>query len=150
VVELLQVHQLVDEDVVANPGRRLNQPPVQADVTAARARAPAPPLIPHADARNGELEAVGQLVQPKGKITFRLLAQGPFLALRRAGGRTRREAIGHQASELPVDPSALSLSECLRLAFRSAPRNRHAHGEVAVDPKHVPFRTWVANEDSSD
>ena len=50
VIHAPEVHQLVNHDVVANRWRHLHEPPVQADVAAARAGAPTPPLIANADA----------------------------------------------------------------------------------------------------
>ena len=60
----LQVHQLVDQHVVADGVRHLHQPPVQADVAVARTRSPAPALIADADARDGQAVLRGQLQQP--------------------------------------------------------------------------------------
>jgi hypothetical protein len=56
VILLAQVHQLVNQDVVAHEGRHLNQPEVEGDGARARAGPPARALCPDGDTR--ELEAV--------------------------------------------------------------------------------------------
>lgn len=73
VVHPAEVHQLVDQDVVANPGRHQHQSPVQADVAVRPAGAPARSLITNTDAANGEPMACCQFEQPRREFSLRLL-----------------------------------------------------------------------------
>lgn len=67
-IEPLEVHELVNDDVVANPSRHHDQPPVQADVPVATAGSPARALIPNADPTDREAELCGKLVQAGGQL----------------------------------------------------------------------------------
>ncbi len=71
----LQVHQLVNEHVIADPVRHLQEPPVQADVPARRTRSPTPALIPDADARHRDAVTRRQLQQPRRELAPRPRAQ---------------------------------------------------------------------------
>src|ERR671913_679778 len=71
VILLAQVHQLVDEDVIANGVRRLHQPEVQGDDALARARSPSRSLVANRDA--GDLQAVRlrQFLQARNELALR-------------------------------------------------------------------------------
>jgi hypothetical protein len=59
VVEPPQMHQLVDQDIVAHRRGHQDEPPVQADETVASARAPARALVANADAAHAQRRAIG-------------------------------------------------------------------------------------------
>ena len=50
VIEPLEVHQLVNDDVIAHPMWHGNEPPIEAHVPVTPARTPPRPLIANADA----------------------------------------------------------------------------------------------------
>ena len=59
-----QMHQLVDEDVIAHRRWHEHEPPVQADVPIAPAGSPSCTLVPDADARHEKTVLRGELQQP--------------------------------------------------------------------------------------
>lgn len=70
-----EVHQLVDQNVIANRLRHQDQSPVQADVTVTPARTPPRALIPNADAADRESVACRQFEQPLGQLAPGLLSR---------------------------------------------------------------------------
>ena len=60
VVALPQVHQFVDQDVLADLGRHEQQAEVQRDVPARRARSPARALVANRNARDDEAVPLGE------------------------------------------------------------------------------------------
>ncbi len=70
-----QVHQFVDQDVIANPGRHQHQSPIQADMAVAPTGTPPRSLIPNADAADAKAIACCQFQQPRRELTPRLLSQ---------------------------------------------------------------------------
>jgi len=70
-----EVHQFVDQDVVADPCRHQHQSPVQADVAVTSAGTPPRSLITNTDAADGKPMACRQFEQPRREFTPRLLSQ---------------------------------------------------------------------------
>ena len=60
VIKPAQMHQLVNQDVLAHGVGHQDEAPVEADVTRWRARSPARSLIPDADARHVQAKLVRQ------------------------------------------------------------------------------------------
>ena len=141
-----QVHQLVDQHVVADRLRHLHQPPVQADVTAARARSPAPALIADADARDGQ--AVLRRQAPAGargssRFARSRRARSSTIAgcSRPATSRSLVVAVAFAFAPLALcfrppllllDPRALARDKRFGFPLRSPARHGDAHGPVAA------------------
>src|SRR5215471_122951 len=100
-IEPSQVHQLVNEHVIAHPGGHVDQAPVQADVSRWGARTPTPSLIANADPPDGETERRRQFEKPGRQLPLRasdrLLANG-------FGDYPYRAAIGFQFAALLFYP----------------------------------------------
>lgn len=78
VVHLPAMHQFVEDDVIPHVRRCLDQPPVEGNRPAPRARTPAGFLIPHRHARNDDLMLRGQLRDPRWQFTGGKVTQIPF------------------------------------------------------------------------
>jgi hypothetical protein len=144
VIEPLQVHQLVDHHVVAHPRGHPHQTPVQADVTAPRARTPPPALIPDADPRHREAVRQSQVKQTFRKLARCARSLRPFDFGIRARRRDRTPGLNPQP--LPLDPSPLILCELARLPLRSTARNRDADRTVVAHGDDVSPRARVPHE----
>lgn len=122
VVHLPQMHQLVNDDVVADKLRHLNQSPVQRHCPTTRTGSPPRPLISHRDASNAalqrsrnELNAGRQF--PSGqrpKMTFDGSAD---FRSRRLHTRAQRNHLGAQ----PGHHSAVDRCDPKRMAFAAEP-----------------------------
>jgi len=75
-IESFQVHQLVNQHVIADGGRHQDEPPVQRNVAVAATGAPPGSLI--ADAHPGDRQSMlrRHLEQPRWQLDARALAQG--------------------------------------------------------------------------
>lgn len=71
----LQVHQLMQDDVIAHRRRHLNQPIVQRDSSCSRARSPTRALIADREPQNDELMFIRELVQARAHLVARKRAQ---------------------------------------------------------------------------
>ena len=74
-IEPTQVHQFMDQDVVANGWRHEHQTPVQGNMAIASTRSPARALIADADTRDRHPVLGRDLVQPRWQLLARALAQ---------------------------------------------------------------------------
>lgn len=137
-IEPLEVHELVNDDVVANPWRHHDQPPVQADVPVAAAGSPARPLISNADPPDGEAKLCGKLVQAGRQLDLGLRLPRPSVE-----GQGR---LASQPLALPRDPLGMPPRERVGLAARAAARNRHADAPIVIDPQKVAPGAAVADE----
>ena len=70
-VHFAQVHELVINDVVANKGRRLHEPPVERDDAGGGARAPSGALVAHGNPGDGHARLGGKLPSARGELDFR-------------------------------------------------------------------------------
>lgn len=113
-----QVHQLVDQDVIAHRRRHQHQSPVQTDMAITSAGAPPRALIADGDASNREPVARCQFEQPCGQLLPCVLSHSP-LVFERTKFRLRTRSL----TDYPAD---VALNERLRLATRAAARNRHS------------------------
>ena len=141
------MHQLVDDHVVAHPVGHRNEPPVQADMTRARARSPSPALIADADACNRQVVNTGEIVYARRQFAFRAfdkLPLGQTVAIRRnrpergmrdAGVNEAARLLVLQAAKLLVDPWSLAIGERRRFFRRAPTRQRHSN-RVLVDHSH--------------
>ncbi len=77
VIELAQMHQLVNQDVLAHTLGHHDETPIQTDVAGTRARSPARPLIPYADTRHLKAVMLGQAQQLRGQLQGGLPSQLP-------------------------------------------------------------------------
>ena len=77
-VHPVQMHQFVDQNVIAHRCRHQHQSPVQADMTVTPAGTPPRSLIAHADACHGEPVLRCQFEQSCGQIAACLLSQQPL------------------------------------------------------------------------
>ena len=93
-----EMHQLVDQDVIAYRSRHQHQTPVQANVAVTPAGAPSRPLIADADARHYDPVALRQFEQSRGEVPACLLSQRRLVFERtRCGVRTC------SLSDYPID-----------------------------------------------
>jgi hypothetical protein len=111
VIHLTQMTKLVKKDVILDAGWRLDEPPIQRNRPAPRARSPTRPLVPH---RN---PARGQLVQRRVfKNPWRqfLRSQAPQVSFNRWTQISR--GVG-QSDNLAAEPdhAALRVYPCLKL-----------------------------------
>jgi len=137
-VEPPQVHELVDDDVVAHPGGHHDQSPVQTDMALTAAGSPPGTLIPDTDTADLQAMLRRQLVQPRRQLDFR----------RRPERRPRAgdDLTTAQPRALACHPVDVPPRERIGLAARSPARNRHAHAAVVVDAQEVAPGTAVAHE----
>ena len=68
VIHPLEVHELVDDDVVAHPIGHRRESPVEAYMTVSTARTPPRALIADADARDAQAMLIGKLPQSNGEL----------------------------------------------------------------------------------
>ena len=95
-----QVHQLMNQYVIAHEGWHQEQPPVQADVTVAAAGTPPRVLITHADSRHRESMQGGKLQQACWQLAPCLFSKGAVVA-----GRVGCACFARSLFENPVDVS---------------------------------------------
>src|SRR5688500_7913517 len=105
-IEPPEMHQLVDQDVLAHGVGHQDETPVETDVTGWRARSPARSLVPYADARHVQAEMPGEAQKLGGQVARGLPAQ--FLNRFRGIGEAPRAAFLHLCP-LPLNPGALLL-----------------------------------------
>src|SRR5213593_3160816 len=84
------MHQFVEADVVPNEWWRLNEPPVQRNRAATRARAPTRSLVAHRDATHRRLVGGRVFQNPPRQLLRRQSPQMPLDGGTQIGGR-----IGH-------------------------------------------------------
>ncbi len=71
VVHLPQVHQFMQDDVIAHEGWSLEQTPIQRNRAARRARSPSRFLISDGNPRNGQLMLAGKFQRARGQFCLR-------------------------------------------------------------------------------
>jgi hypothetical protein len=127
VIEPSQMHQLVNQYIVADAVGHQNESPIQADVTGGRAGSPARALIPDAHARHLHTVVFGQEQQAPWKLARRLPAQLPD----RLGAVTLavRGTFAH-AGPLALDPGTLLFGEKLGLTAGSPSRNGDTNAAI--------------------
>ena len=137
-IEALQVHQLMDQHVVANRWRHQNEPPVQRDLAVTATGSPSRALITDAHAGHGQTLFSSDLQQACWQLCARARAKRHALL-----GAEHR---WYEPRPLPCDPVDVTLHECVGLALRSAARDRHAYAPVMIDAQEIPSRTAMTNE----
>ena len=117
VVLLLDVHQLVEQHVVADVRRHLHEPEIEGDVAVARARSPARALIAYRD--GADLEAVldRELAQARQEDGPGQLAQVVL---------DRRPDVARDRQRGPCDRRRRHARRCPVLRSRCAPARRAA------------------------
>jgi hypothetical protein len=138
VIEPLEVHQLMNDDVIANPLWHGDEPPIEAHVPVTPARTPPRPLIADADARDRQTVCVSELPQPLRELRLRLRAKSPSVV----GGK----AAARQHRPLPQDPFDVALREGIGLPARSSARNRDADTAIVFDAEQVSARATMTHE----
>ena len=113
-----QVHQLVNQDVIAYRWRHQHQSPVQTDVAVTAAGAPPRALIPDAHACHDEPVACGQFEQACRQLAACVLSQRAVIF--------ERTKFSLRTRSLPDNPVNVALNERLGLATRAAARNRYS------------------------
>ena len=135
VIEPSQVHQLMDEHVVAHLVGHQDQTPVETNVTIAAARSPARTLIPHGDPRHRQAVRRRQGEEAWRQFLLRALFQ-------RAALFECEERPG-DAGALARNPGQIPPGKRLRLPLRPAARDGDAHASVVIDAQQIPPRTPV-------
>ena len=143
VVEPPQVHQLMNQHIIADMVGHQHESPIQADVTRGRTRAPARSLIPNADARDVEAVVPGKAQQALRKLERGLPAQA-----RDRLGRVTRSLCCTFAHALPLalDPGTLFLGEQLGLAAGSPSWNGDAHAAIGAHADDISPGRRMADE----
>jgi hypothetical protein len=138
VIEPLEVHQLMNHDVVPHPMWHRNEAPIEAHVSVAPAGSPPCPLIANTDTGHRQIVRVGQVPQPLRQ--FRLRLRPEFLSI------VNGQAPARQELALSKDPFDMALRKGVRLSTRSAARNRHAKATVEFDTEQVSPRPPMTHE----
>jgi hypothetical protein len=142
-IEPAQVHQLVNDDVVAHRIGHQHEPPIQTDVSFWRTRSPAPPLIANADLRNHEPVSLRQFVQSRWKFARSTPSQ--FLEFRRAPLNDSLAAFFDVAA-LPLDPAGLLFGKLLGVSPRSPARDGHANAPIGPYANDIATCPRMADE----
>jgi hypothetical protein len=143
VIEPPQMHQLVDQDVLAHRLGHQDEAPVETDVTGRRARSPARPLIPYADTRHLKAMVLGQAEQLRGQVASGLPAQLSH-SLWSVGWTPRRAFL--YPCFLTLNPGALLLGKQLGVAAGSPSRNGDADASVRTNPNEIPSCSRMTDE----
>src|SRR5437764_9099374 len=99
-------------------------------MSAARARAPSPALVAHADARYREAVRSGKIEKTRRQLASRAGAHVALDFWRNLDARAC--TLFGPLPPLLFDPAPLLLREFASLTLRSPSRNRHAHGSVVA------------------
>jgi hypothetical protein len=142
-IEPAQVHQLVNDDVVAHSIGHQHEPPVQTDVPFRRTRSPTPPLIANADLGDDEPVPLRQFAQPRGKLARGTRPQ--FFEFRWTAVNGRSAAF-FDFAPLALDPIGLLFGKLLGVAPRSPARNSHAHTAIGPHANDVAACPRMTNE----
>ena len=146
-VHLPEMHQFVENDVIAHERRRLDEPPVERDRSAPGTRTPARALIAHGHAAHGQLKTGREFHHAQRQFPLRQPAQMSFdgwpqVARRICHGQLFRAEANHSARRylrLPVgqvrrgitppNPAAIpAVSEAGRAGVSVALRARRDSG----------------------
>src|SRR5581483_986674 len=141
-IHALEMHQFVDQYVVADPIGHRDQPPVQTDVAVRRTRSPAPPLIANADSRNRQAVLRGEFEQPRRED---LLRARDIVRIRRDDDVGRDRLRGEPMSLL-TDPRLLAFDKRRCFSFRSPPRNGDAHAPIRPNANDVTPRARMTHK----
>src|SRR5688500_2938296 len=143
VIEPAQVHQLVNQHVIAHAVGHQYQAPVETDMARWRARSPSRPLVAYAHTRHLQAVICSQLHQARGQLAHGLPSQIPD------GFRGIREA-ARRASEylraLPLEPGALLGGEQLRVTAGSPSRNGDTDTSIGSYPDYVASSPGMTNK----
>ena len=137
-IEPLQVHQLMNDHVVAYPVGHGDEPPVQAHVPVAPAGTPSCALIANAKPADDQPVTIGKLAQPDGQLAAGLRAK-PLSFLDGEAPLRQHGALAQHPVEMPP-------REGVGFAARSPARNGHADTSVVLDAKEIPAGPAMANE----
>ncbi len=134
-----EVHELVNQDVVAHGWRHEDEPPVECDVSVPPARSPPRALIADAHSREAGDAVLGrEFPDSDRQFSGRPRPQGdPFCGV---DGRS-----GYPGA-LGADPLEVTCGKRLGLAFRTAARDRHPQLAVGFNPKKISPGASVADE----
>jgi len=135
----LQVHQLMDQDIVPHPFRHQQETPVQADVPVPAAGSPPRPLIPNADSRHPKTMELGQCQQAWREIVGRLFPE----RRRQVNGRPIDPI--EETCALTNDPCTLRAGEFLRVTLRPPARDGDPQAAIGVHAQDVPPGAAVAD-----
>ena len=108
-IEALQVHQLVNQHVVAHRRGHQDKSPIEGNVAVTTTGSPACALIADAHSRDGQRVRSGNLHQPRRQLGSRPLAQRRSLF--------GPEGRGCQSRALPGDPIGVTLHESIGLTL---------------------------------
>lgn len=137
-VEALEVHQLMNHHVVADPPRHQRQAPIQADVAVGPARTPSRALVPDADTHHGEAVAPRKIEQSCRKLLRRPVAELTSLV--------RTQAEPSHPRPLSSDPLHVAHAELGRRPLGPTPRDRDPRSAITVNSKHVSPGAMMANK----
>ena len=143
VIETPQMHEFMNQHVIANRVRHQYEPPIEADVTRRRAGSPPRTLIAYADARDMESVMLSQAPQVRGE-----LARGLSPQLRDGVGAIRWGLGGsfQGLRALTLDPRAVLLGKQLGVLAGSPSRKGDTDSSVGAHPDHIASGCGMADE----
>jgi hypothetical protein len=143
VIETPQMHQLVNEHVVAHRVRHQHKTPVETDVTGRGARSPTRALIPYADARHCQPMLRGKVPQSLWQLAGGLPAEFTDGFWRIAGAV--RSAFA-DLRPLPLDPRLLLFGEQRGIPAGSPSRDGDTDTSVRPYPYDISPSGRMADE----
>ncbi len=142
-IEASQMHQLVNQHVVANRVGHQDETPVEGDVACRRAGPPARALIPYTDARHRQAVMVRQATQAIGK-----LLRCPSAELPDGFGRVGGPVLGtrSQLGPLAFNPVVVLFGKELGVAAGSPSRNGDTDTSVGAHADYIASGSGMADE----
>ena len=143
VIETTEVHQFVNQHILADRVGHQYEPPIQANEAGRRAGAPSRALIAYADARHMKSMMLGEAQQLRRQLAGGLTPQ--FLDCL---GAVLRSVCGALADLRPLtlDPGTLLLGEQLGVAAGSPSRNGDTDASVRSHPDDISPGSRMADE----
>ena len=143
VIEPPQMHQLVNQHVIAHRVGHQYKTPVETDVAGWRARSPTRPLIPYADARHCQTMMRGEAAQLLRQLAGRLPTE--FSDCFRPVPDAVRATFAY-LRPLPLNPGPLLFGEQLGMSAGSPSRNGDTNTSVGPYPYDVASSGRMADE----
>jgi hypothetical protein len=143
-IHAFQMHQLVDQHVIADEGRHVDETPIQRDVSLAGTRAPSSALIANADAGDVQTVLGGKLQKANGQLAPRARQACGI------GWRWSRhlpvDGFAAKPRPLTFNPQRLPAGKVGRFTLRTAAWDRDPYGAVVTNAQHVASRLRMPHE----
>lgn len=143
VIETTEVHQFVNQHILADRVRHQYEPPIQANQTGRRAGSPSRALITYADTRHMKSMMFGEAQQLRRQLADGLTPQ--FLDCLGTVDRSVGGSLTDPRA-LTLDPGTLLLGEQLGVAAGSPSRNGDTDTSVGAYPDDIAPGSRMADE----